>query len=611
MTKTFKKILIANRGEIARRIIKTCKIMGIQTVAIYSEADDSLPYVFEADESYCVGPPPSAESYLRTDKIIDVCKQAGVDAVHPGYGFLSENSEFAETLKKENITFIGPDAYAVEMMGDKIKSKNLAEKEGVPCIKGYNQDIKDGQEARKIAETIGYPLMLKAAAGGGGKGMRVVTDPKDIEMALDSARSESISSFKDDRVFMEKFVTNPRHIEIQVLFDKHGNGVYLNERECSIQRRNQKIIEEAPSPFVDAALRKKMGESALQLGHAVDYVGAGTVEFMMDDHHEFYFLEMNTRLQVEHPVTEFITGIDLVEQQIKIAAGYPLEFSQDEVKLDGWSFETRIYSEDPRNAFLPSTGTIFHYKEPEGENVRVDSGVTGGDAISLFYDPMIAKLITYGKNRDDALEKMIRSLKSYEIGGITPNIDFLLHILQHKEFKAGNLNTNFIAAHYPDGFEGVEFSETLRDQSIALMAWNFIIEREYQVSQIENREVVIRHKDELFTAQCSRNENFVTVLLNEKSYKIEYDGLLYASWKSLIIDGVEETIRFEKKGLETTITINGLKISAEAYSKKEASYLQWMPEKFDASSANEVYSPMPGKVVKIMVKTQKIGRLYL
>ncbi|MDH5489595.1 MAG: acetyl-CoA carboxylase biotin carboxylase subunit, partial [Rhodospirillaceae bacterium] len=438
-SKPFKKILIANRGEIACRVIRSAKEMGIQTVAIYSEVDAEALHVLQADEAICVGPAPSGESYLNVKAILAAIKQTGAQAVHPGYGFLSENAAFGRALKKEGITFIGPNELAIKAMGDKIESKKLAEKHGVNTIPGHTAALKSEKEALSVAKKIGYPVMLKASAGGGGKGMRVCKNDKQVKEAFISAVREAKSSFGDDRVFMEKYIENPRHIEIQVLADSFGNTVYLFERECSIQRRHQKVIEEAPSPFLDEKTRAAMGAQAVKLAKAVKYVSAGTVEFIVDSKKNFYFLEMNTRLQVEHPVTEKITGLDLVELMIRIAAGEKLPFKQSDLKINGWAIESRIYAEDPFRGFLPSIGRLSKYIEPPAsKNVRIDSGVYDGGEISMHYDPMIAKLVSYGKNRAEATEHMRHALDGFYIRGVKNNISFLSALVCHPRFAKGD-----------------------------------------------------------------------------------------------------------------------------------------------------------------------------
>ena len=482
----FKKILIANRGEIACRVIKTARRMGIQTVAVYSDADARAPFVQMADEAVHIGPSPAAQSYLIADKIIAACKQTGAEAVHPGYGFLSERTSFAEALAAEGIEFIGPPVNAIAAMGDKIESKKLAKQAGVNVVPGFVGEIEDTEHAVRISNEIGYPVMMKASAGGGGKGMRLAYNEKDVREGFESVKREGLNSFGDDRVFIEKFILNPRHIEIQILGDKHGNIVYLNERECSIQRRHQKVVEEAPSPFVTEKMRKAMGEQCVALSKAVGYYSAGTVELIVSGAdptgESFYFLEMNTRLQVEHPVTECITGVDLVEQMIRVAAGEKLAFEQKDVKIDGWAIENRVYAEDPYRGFLPSTGRLVRYSPPvvgwtdDGaengrrgvDGVRVDDGVYEGGEVSMFYDPMIAKLVTWGETRDEAADKQIAALDAFEIEGLGHNIDFVSAIMQHPRFRSGELTTGFIAEEYPEGFTGAAPSEELNRQLAAI-----------------------------------------------------------------------------------------------------------------------------------------------
>ena len=480
----FKKILIANRGEIACRIIKTARRMGIATVAVYSDADARAPFVKMADEAVHIGPSPAAQSYLIADKIIAAAKQTGAEAVHPGYGFLSERTSFAEALAAEGIAFIGPPVNAIAAMGDKIESKKLALKAGVNVVPGFVGEIDDTEHAVRIAAEIGYPVMMKASAGGGGKGMRLAYSEQDVREGFEATKREGLNSFGDDRVFIEKFILNPRHIEIQILGDQHGTILYLNERECSIQRRHQKVVEEAPSPFVTPAMRKAMGEQCVALARAVGYYSAGTVELIVSgadpSGESFYFLEMNTRLQVEHPVTEAITGIDLVEQMIRVAAGEKLDLAQAEVRLDGWAIENRIYAEDPYRGFLPSTGRLVRYRPPEGQfhqapfaddgagasgeaYIRVDDGVYEGGEVSMFYDPMIAKLVTWAPTRDEAADLQVAALDAFEIEGLSHNIDFVSAIMQHPRFRSGELTTGFIAEEYPEGFHGAATSpETLR-----------------------------------------------------------------------------------------------------------------------------------------------------
>ncbi|MGB2448537.1 MAG: acetyl-CoA carboxylase biotin carboxylase subunit, partial [Parvibaculales bacterium] len=531
----FDKILIANRGEIACRVIKSARAMGIKTVAVYSDADALALHVREADEAVHIGGAPAAESYLVIDKILDAIKQTGAQAVHPGYGFLSENKAFAEALEKAGIAFIGPPAGAIEAMGDKITSKKLAAEAGVSTVPGHMGLIEDADEAIKIANQIGYPVMIKASAGGGGKGMRIAWNDDEAREGFQSSKNEAAASFGDDRIFIEKFVTQPRHIEIQILGDKHGNVIYLGERECSIQRRNQKVIEEAPSPFLDAKTRKAMGEQSVALAKAVDYCSAGTVEFIVDGDKNFYFLEMNTRLQVEHPVTELITGIDLVEEMIKVAADEKLALKQKDVKLTGWAMESRIYAEDPYRGFLPSTGRLTRYRPPveqqvDGITVRNDTGVYEGGEISLFYDPMIAKLVTHGPDRLTAIDAMADALDNFRIDGIRHNIDFCGALMQHPRFRDGALTTAFIDEEYPDGFDGAPL-DSARIEELAVIG--FTMSQMTQMRATESSQVLDGHQytpdveqavqigDLVFTASKSAQG----VVLNGVDIEVESEWL--------------------------------------------------------------------------------------
>ena len=442
------KILVANRGEIALRVMRSAKEMGIKTVAIFSEADRNAPFVKYADEAVCVGPPPSSESYLRVDKIIEVCKELGVDGLHPGYGFLSENADATRKITEAGITFIGPSPEAMELMGDKLKAKDTVKDYNIPMVPGTDEAIEDIPAAKKIAEEIGFPILIKAAAGGGGKGMRVVERANEFEEQMDRAVSEAVSSFGNGAVFIEKYVGSPRHIEIQVLADTHGNIVYLFERECSIQRRHQKVIEEAPSSVLTPEIRKAMGECAVDVARSCDYVGAGTVEFLLENNKDFYFLEMNTRLQVEHPVTEMISGMDLVKEQIKIARGEKLSFSQEDLKINGHSFEVRVYAEDPMNNFLPDIGKLNRYERPEGMGIRVDDGFEEGMQIPIYYDPMISKLITHGKDREEARVRMLRAIEDYKISGVETTLSFCKFALEHEAFISGDFDTHFVGKYF-------------------------------------------------------------------------------------------------------------------------------------------------------------------
>lgn len=443
-----KKILVANRGEIALRVMKTAQKMGIKTVAIYSTADRKSPHVKFADEAVLIGEAPSNQSYLKGDKIIEVAKELNVDGIHPGYGFLSENADFAENVEKNGITWIGPGSKAIRIMGSKLAAKDAVKMYDIPMVPGIDEAITDTEKAKKIAGEIGYPILIKASAGGGGKGMRVVEKENDLEDQMKRAISEAESAFGDGSVFIEKYVGSPRHIEIQVLCDTHGNDLYLFERECSIQRRHQKVVEEAPSVVLDEALRKKMGEAAVKVAKACDYVGAGTVEFLMDEHKNFYFLEMNTRLQVEHPVTELITGVDLVEQQIRIARGEEIAFSQEQLRIKGHALELRVYAEDPLEDFMPSVGTLVRYRGPKGENIRLDDGFEEGMEVPIYYDPMLAKLITYGKTREEAIQLMIKAIEDYEVEGVSTTLPFGKFVFEHEAFRSGNFDTHFVKKYY-------------------------------------------------------------------------------------------------------------------------------------------------------------------
>jgi propionyl-CoA carboxylase alpha chain len=443
-----KKILVANRGEIALRIMKTIQKLGIKTVAVYSKADRNAPHVKFADEACCIGEAPSNESYLKGDRIIEVAKDLGVDGIHPGYGFLSENAEFAQNVEKNGITWIGPGSKAIKIMGSKLAAKDAVKDYDIPMVPGIDQAITDPDKAKKIAKEIGFPILIKASAGGGGKGMRIVENEKDLEDQMKRAISEAESAFGDGSVFIEKYVSSPRHIEIQVLADSHGNYIHLFERECSIQRRHQKVVEEAPSVVLDSKLRKQMGKAAVKVAKACDYVGAGTVEFLFDENQNFYFLEMNTRLQVEHPVTEYITGIDLVEQQIRIARGEKLGILQEDLKIKGHSVELRVYAEDPMDNFMPSVGKLKKYRIPKGENIRVDNGFEEGMEVPIYYDPMLAKLITYGKTREEAIQLMLKAINKYEIEGVMTTLPFGKFVFEHEAFRSGNFDTHFVKNFY-------------------------------------------------------------------------------------------------------------------------------------------------------------------
>jgi len=480
-----KKILVANRGEIALRILRSIRKMGIQSVAVYSEADRRSPHVFFADEAVCLGPAPSAQSYLDGDKIISFCKQLGVDAIHPGYGFLSENADFAQKVQDAGIIFIGPGPEAMSVMGSKLAAKECVKKYNIPMVPGIDEAIEDISIAKKTADQIGYPVLIKASAGGGGKGMRIVEKESDLKEQMERAISEAKAAFGDGSVFIEKYVTSPRHVEIQVLADQYGNTVHLFERECSIQRRHQKVVEESPSSVLTPELRKKMGEAAVMVAKSCNYTSTGTVEFLMDDQLNFYFLEMNTRLQVEHPVTEMITGIDLVEEQIKIARGEKLSFTQEDIAINGHALELRVYAEDPLNNFMPSVGTLTRYEKPTGEGIRVDDGYEEGMAIPIYYDPMIAKLATHGKDRTDALQKMLAAIKEYKIEGVATTLPFGSFVFEHDAFISGKFDTHFVKNYYTP--EKIKDKQRTIAEMAALMAIKILLEKEKILNPVENR----------------------------------------------------------------------------------------------------------------------------
>jgi propionyl-CoA carboxylase alpha chain len=574
----FKKILIANRGEIACRVMRTAKRMGIATVAVYSEADAEALHVREADEAVAIGPAAAADSYLRADKIIDACQETGAEAVHPGYGFLSERAAFATALAEAGIAFIGPPPNAIAAMGDKIESKKLAAAAGVTTVPGHLGIIADVAEAAEIAHGIGYPVMIKASAGGGGKGMRIAHDDTELREGFSGAQHEAKSSFGDDRIFLEKYIEQPRHIEIQVLGDQHGNIVYLGERECSIQRRHQKVIEEAPSPFLDAKTRAAMGEEAVALSKAVGYFSAGTVEFIVDARRNFYFLEMNTRLQVEHPVTEMVTGLDLVELMIRIAAGEKLPFGQDDIRHDGWAIEARVYAEDPTRGFLPSIGRLVRYHPPAGEGVRVDTGVSEGAEITLFYDPMIAKLATHGADRDEATDRMQAALDGFYVGGLRHNIPFLAAIVGKERFRAGRLSTDFIAEEFPGGFAPpAEFTNA--DEVILLAA-----------------------------ALADGGAGERVVLLDGEPHNLTLPVAAETSWRPgrnlmhLRIGDRTETVQIEPLPARAwRLAHGGVVRRAQVLSPRAAELLQAMPAKKPADTSRLVLSPMPGLLTSVVV----------
>ena len=611
----FKQILIANRGEIACRIIKTARRMGIETVAVYSEADRDALHVEMADAAVAIGPPPAAQSYLVIDKIVAACKSSGAEAVHPGYGFLSEREAFATALANAGIVFIGPNPKAIAAMGDKIESKKRAAAAKVSTVPGHLGVIEDEKQAAKIADEIGYPVMIKASAGGGGKGMRIAYSRDEVADGFARARSEAKSSFGDDRIFIEKFITDPRHIEIQVLGDKHGDVIYLGERECSIQRRNQKVLEESPSPLLDEATRKKMGEQAVALAKAVGYDSAGTVEFVAGQDKSFFFLEMNTRLQVEHPVTELVTGIDLVEQMIRVAYGEPLTLKQGDIKLSGWAVESRIYAEDPYRNFAPSIGRLVRYRPPAegvhgGVTVRNDTGVTEGGEISLYYDPMIAKLVTHAKTRPAAIEAQSDALDAFTIEGIRHNIPFLAAIMQHPRWRAGNLSTAFIAEEFPKGFERLPPTGEMAHGIAAVAAAidHVLGERKRKIS------------GQLNTTLTRERRRAIWLGENEVQADVEHDGaaitvtfedgakhVLSSKWVPGIpvwagtIDGapVAMHVRALPNGFE--LAYRGIEVKAFVFTEREARYARLMPVKKLSDTGKAVRCPMPGLVVSLAV----------
>lgn len=613
----FSKILIANRGEIACRVIKTARRMGIKTVAVYSDADRDARHVELADESVHIGPPPSRESYLVMDKIIAACKQTGAQAVHPGYGFLSENEEFARRVEEEGIVFIGPKHASIAAMGDKIASKKLAKEAKVNTIPGYNAAIETPQQAVEIAQGIGYPVMIKASAGGGGKGLRVAFNDKDTFDGFTSCRNEARNSFGDDRVFIEKFVEEPRHIEIQVLGDAHGNTVYLWERECSIQRRHQKVIEEAPSPFLDEATRQAMGEQAVALAKAVNYQSAGTVEFVVGKDRSFYFLEMNTRLQVEHPVTECITGLDLVELMIRVAAGEKLPFAQPQIRRDGWAMECRINAEDPFRSFLPSTGRLVKYAPPPEENgVRVDTGVYEGGEIPMYYDSMIAKLIVHGQNRGEAIAKMRQALNAFAIRGISSNIPFQAALLAHPKFVAGDFNTGFIAEHFPKGFSSdlVAHDDPTFLRALAAVANRVHTQRAVRLSgQLPGHEYRVGEDFVVVTCVGPGEAEHTPVKLRvagkafemqagDRHYRIE----MHTPLRDVVVrgtcNGEPFCAQIERIGLAYRVMHDGAQIDAKVFLPRTAELNALMPFKAPPDLSKFLLSPMPGLLVDVAVE---------
>jgi propionyl-CoA carboxylase alpha chain len=618
----FKKILIANRGEIACRVIKTARKMGIKTVAVYSDADREALHVEMADEAVHIGPPPAAQSYLLMDKIIAACKQTGAEAVHPGYGFLSEREAFPRELEKHGIVFIGPNAHAIAAMGDKIESKKAAAAAKVSTVPGYMGEIDDAKHAVKIAEEIGYPVMMKASAGGGGKGMRIAFNRKEVEEGFPLAKSEAKSSFGDDRMFIEKFIVDPRHIEIQLIGDKHGNVIYLGERECSIQRRNQKVLEEAPSPLLDEKTRRAMGEQAVALAKAVGYDSAGTVEFVAGQDRSFYFLEMNTRLQVEHPVTELITGVDLVELMIRVAAGEKLPFKQSDVKLNGWAIESRVYAEDPYRNFLPSIGRLVKYRPPaekveNGITVRNDTGVFEGGEISMYYDPMIAKLVTHAATREAAIDAQADALDAFYIDGIQHNIPFLTSVMQHPRWRSGQLSTGFIKEEFPDGFKAIVASgaDLKIIAAVAATIDNLGNERRRAIThQMTGRQVafakrrVVAVGDTKVSLEVSgeapgpisisfldgKGTATETVKVASDWWPGEpvWTGTVGSKHVSLLVRPVPNGVNLAYRGAQSAVYV---------YTAREAELAALMPEKVAADMSKYLLCPMPGLIKSISV----------
>ncbi|MDN3277561.1 acetyl/propionyl/methylcrotonyl-CoA carboxylase subunit alpha [Frankia sp. RB7] len=617
----FKRILIANRGEIACRVIKTARKMGIQTVAVYSEADRDALHVEMADEAVLIGPPAAAESYLVIEKIVEACRKSGAEAVHPGYGFLSEREAFPRALEAAGIVFVGPNPGAIAAMGDKIESKKAAAKAKVSTVPGHLGVIEDDKHAVKISDEIGYPVMIKASAGGGGKGMRIAHSKAEVAEGFNLAKAEAKASFGDDRVFVEKFIVDPRHIEIQVLGDKHGNVIYLGERECSIQRRNQKVIEEAPSPLLDEATRRKMGEQAVALAKAVNYDSTGTVEFVAGQDKSFYFLEMNTRLQVEHPVTELVTGVDLVEQMIRVAAGEKLALTQKDVTLTGWAVESRLYAEDPFRNFLPSIGRLVKYRPPaevskDGITVRNDTGVQEGGEISIHYDPMIAKLVTHAPSRAAAIEAQATALDSFYVDGIRHNIPFLSALMHHPRWREGNLSTGFIAEEFPKGFAvRVPEGEVARRIAAVGAAIDHVLgERKRQISgqmggrivQRERRRAVWLDRQEILL-EVAREGDAVAVRFVDAAGKVGNAHLLQSAWKpgdpvwQGTIDGQVVAVQARPIANGIRLAHQGVEVPVYVWTEAEAASAKLMPVTTAADTGKRLLCPMPGLIVSIAV----------
>ncbi len=621
----FKKILIANRGEIAVRIIKTCKRMGIETLAVYSTADLFSCHVKIADESVCLGEPASNKSYLSHEKIIKAAIDNDCEAIHPGYGFLSENERFAQAVVNAGLVFIGPPPSAIGLLGDKIASKKIAEEAGMPIVPGYSKPLANDNEALEIAEKIGYPLILKPAGGGGGKGMHIVEEPDDLLSALAQSRQEAAKAFGNDTILIERYISGPRHIEIQIMADSFGNVIYLGERECSIQRRYQKIIEEAPSIAVDPSLREKMGKAACNLAIKAGYINAGTVEFMLDNDKNFYFLEMNTRLQVEHPVTEMITGLDLVELQLKIASGMPLEITQSQISLNGWSMEARICAEDSKHDFVPSTGIITRYAEPHGKNVRVDSGFEAGSRISIYYDSLMAKVITWGETREEARQTLIDALNGYHVEGPLTNINFANAILNHPLFIEGKLSTNFIAENMEALLNNEHASETQFHHMILAAVLIHHNRRNLEIEslkpivsniggkkeQIQQIEYMVRSGSDILPVKLKRGRktNQWTIMVSDKQYEVETPEFeFYRRRIKLLIDGKYHRFQLHNKGSFIVATFCGMSRTIEIYSLQEWDLIKYMPELVEKTPENVLECPMPGLVVDI--RTKKGDKVY-
>ncbi len=608
----FTKILIANRGEIALRIIRSAKKMGIKTVAVYSDADTNALHVAQADEAVYIGPSPADKSYLNIENLLDAVRRTGAEAVHPGYGFLSENARFAESLKREGVTFIGPSPKAIRLMGDKIEAKKIADKAKVSTVPGYLGVIKDAREAARIAARVGFPVMIKAAAGGGGKGMRVVSDKSEMKQAYQSASNEAKNSFSDDRIFIERCINRPRHIEIQIIADHHGNVVCLGERECSIQRHHQKVIEEAPSPFLDEKTRRRMFEQCIALAKKVGYTSAGTVEFMMDAEKNFYFLEMNTRLQVEHPVTELVTGVDIVEQMIQIAHGEKLPFTQEDITLEGWAIESRIYAEDPKRGFLPSSGRVTEYREPKKNgHVRIDTGVYAGGEVSMFYDAMIAKLCTHGKDRSEAIQHMQAALGEFVISGIAHNISFLEAVMAHPRFASGDINTAFIGEEYPDGFSGAELNEKSTKVFLGVGVFIYLQDAHRATSisgQIPGRERqigtrwVVTIDEQSYSIYIRRRKDGYEIRHENDRFNVISAWILGNPLFQGTVGGEPVNVHIEYVAGGFRLNHAGATVNVTVRTPRVAERGRFMPHGVEEQKTQGIYAPISGMVVDVKVK---------